>query len=311
MRVLLTGGCGYCGSVLVPKLLNAGHEVKVWDVQWFGNHLKPHGRLTVENVDIRSLPPHELWADAIIHLAAIANDPTGDLDPKLTWEVNALATTQLAAWAYQSCVKQFIYASSGSVYGVSDKPQVMELDELNPISEYNKTKMVSERVLLSYQDLMSVCIVRPATVCGMSPRMRLDLMVNQFCIRAFTSSRIDVWGGKHQRPNIHIEDLTDLYCWLLERPQVRGIFNASSENLSVLQIAQKVTAYLSCAIVQTPAVDPRSYRMNSDLLARAGFRCKRTVDDAIGDMLAAYSDGSLQESDACYNLKVMRANDIH
>ena len=148
MRVLVTGGCGYVGSVLVPKLLAAGHLVRVVDLQWFGNYLVQHPCLTVEQADFRQCEVNE---DAVIHLAAIANDPHGDLDPKLTWETNALGTMQLADKAARSGVKQFIYASSGSVYGISDAPQVTEDLPLFPLSEYNKTKMVAERVVLSYK----------------------------------------------------------------------------------------------------------------------------------------------------------------
>src|SRR5216684_1929686 len=171
MRVLVTGACGYKGTVLVPKLLSSGHEVIAIDTMWFGNYLKPHKNLNVEQVDVRDSDKIRLdGIDAIIHLSSIANDPCWDLDPKLTWEVSALATMQLADKAVRKGVRRFIYASSGSVYGVKEEARVTEDLELKPISEYNKTKMVSERVLLSYRDKMIVQIIRPATVCGYSPR---------------------------------------------------------------------------------------------------------------------------------------------
>ncbi len=311
MRITVIGGCGYVGSVLVPKLLRKGHEVRVWDVQWFGNYLAPHERLTVINQDIRMLPEPELWAECIIHLAGIANDPTGELDAKLTWETNVLATMRLAEWAYQSCVRQFIYASSGSVYGISDAIRVQENHPLNPISEYNKSKMVAERVLLSYAERMAVQIIRPATVCGWSPRMRLDVMVNALTIDALTKSKIVVMGGKRTRPNIHIEDVTDLYIWMLNREHLTGIWNAGFENLSVMQIARKVESFIKCAIVETPSTDIRSYRMDSDKLLAAGFKPALTVYHAIGDLLEQYARGKLRDEDNHYNLKVMKARDIH
>ena len=165
MNILVTGGCGYKGTVLVPKLLARGYRVNVADIMWFGNFLEPHDNLNVLKADIRDIEKIDLnGIDTIIHLASVANDPCGDLDPKLTWEISALATMQLADKAVRSNVKQFIYASSGSVYGVKEEDQVTEDLELKPISEYNKTKMVAERVLLSYSEKMSVQIIRPATV---------------------------------------------------------------------------------------------------------------------------------------------------
>ena len=187
MKILVTGACGYKGHVLVPKLLARGYEVIAFDLQWFGNFLAPHQNLTVVKGDVRDIDIIPLdGVDCIIHLSSIANDPCGDLNPKLTWEVSALATMQLADKAKRMGVKRFIYASSGSVYGVKEEAQVTEELELKPISEYNKTKMVGERVLLSYQDDMVVQIVRPATVCGYSPRMRLDVSVNLLTMLALS-----------------------------------------------------------------------------------------------------------------------------
>ena len=223
MKILVTGACGYKGTVLVPKLLVQGHQVIALDTQWFGNFLAPHPALTVLQQDVRDTHNIDLTGvDAIVHLASIANDPCGDLNPKLTWEVSALATMQLADKARREGVKHFVYASSGSVYGVKEEEQVVEDLSLEPISEYNKTKMVSERVLLSYQQDMTVQIVRPATVCGLSRRMRLDVSVNMLTVQALKNKRITVFGGDQTRPNIHIDDITDLYLFLLDNPQVTG-----------------------------------------------------------------------------------------
>jgi nucleoside-diphosphate-sugar epimerase len=306
MKILVTGGCGYKGTVLVPKLLGAGHVVVVLDIMWFGNFLLPHSNLTVVRGDVRDIENIDLGGmDAIIHLSSVANDPCGDLDPKLTWEISALATMQLADKAARCGVKQFIYASSGSVYGVKAEDQVTEDLELKPISEYNKTKMVSERVLLSYADKMAVQIVRPATVCGCSPRMRLDVAVNVLTMQALTKEKITVLGGDQTRPNIHIDDITDLYLFLLDHPEVTGIYNAGFENISIMDIARRVAKQIPAEIVATASNDPRSYRVNSDKLLATGFRPKKTVDDAIAEIAAKYRSGLLKDEDRFYNLRWM------
>jgi nucleoside-diphosphate-sugar epimerase len=307
MKVLVTGGCGYKGSVLVPKLIAKGHEVVAFDIQWFGNFLPEHPALTTVKGDIRNIDEVDLTGvDVIIHLASIANDPCGDLDPKLTWEISCLATMQLADRARREGVKRFIYASSGSVYGVSDAPQVTEDLELLPISEYNKTKMCAERIVLSYADDMVVQIVRPATVCGFSPRMRLDVSVNMLTMQALTNGRITVFGGDQTRPNIHIQDITDLYMFLLDHPEHTGIYNAGFENLSIMEIAQMVTNHVDAEVAVTPSNDPRSYRVNSDRLLATGFRPTYNVEEAIKEIVGMYRQGALKNEDQFYNLKWMQ-----
>lgn len=306
-KVLVTGACGYKGSVLVPKLLNAGYQVVAFDIQWFGNFLPEHSALEVIQGDVRNVAEIPLdGVDAIIHLASIANDPCGDLNPKLTWEVSALATMQLADEAARRGIKHFIYASSGSVYGVKDEDQVTEDLSLEPISEYNKTKMVAERVILSYQDKMTVQIVRPATVCGLSPRMRLDVSVNMLTVQALKNGRITVFGGDQTRPNIHIDDITDLYLFLLDNPQVQGVYNAGFENISIMDIAKHVATHVEADIVVTPSNDPRSYRVNSDKLLATGFKPKKCVEDAIREIVDAYKSGALEDQSRWYNLKWMQ-----
>lgn len=307
MKILVTGACGYKGTVLVPKLLSAGHEVLAIDTMWFGNYLEPHDKLTVKKIDVRDVDQIDLTGiDAIIHLSSIANDPCGDLDPKLTWEVSALATMQLADKARRKGVGRFVFASSGSVYGVKEEAQVTEDLELKPISEYNKTKMVSERVILSYKDDMVVQVVRPATVCGYSPRMRLDVSVNMLTMQALTKGKITVFGGDQTRPNIHIEDITDVYIFLLDHPEVTGVYNAGFENISILDIAKQVTRHVPAEIVVSESNDPRSYRVNSDRLLAAGYRPKKSVEDAIKDIIGKYRAGVLKDEDRYYNLKWMQ-----
>jgi len=307
MRILVTGACGYKGTVLVPKLLKAGHDVVAIDTMWFGNYLESHKNLMVMKADVRNVEQIDLdGTDAIIHLSSIANDPCGDLDPKLTWEVSALATMQLADKAVRHGVRKFIFASSGSVYGVKEEAQVTEDLELKPISEYNKTKMVSERVLLSYKDHMVVQIVRPATVCGYSPRMRLDVSVNMLTMQALTKGKITVFGGNQTRPNIHIDDITDIYLFLLDHPEVKGVYNAGFENISILDIAKQVTRHVPAEIVVTESNDPRSYRVNSDKLLATGYRPKKSVEDAIRDIILKFRSGVLKDEERYYNLKWMQ-----
>jgi nucleoside-diphosphate-sugar epimerase len=307
MRILVTGACGYKGTVLVPKLLAAGHDVVALDIMWFGNFLPSHPRLKVLERDVRDVDGIDLdGVDAIVHLSSVANDPCGDLDPKLTWEISCLATMQLADKAARKGVKRFVYASSGSVYGVKDEPQVTETLELKPISEYNKTKMVAERVLLSYANDLVVQIVRPATVCGYSPRMRLDVSVNMLTVQALTREEITVLGGSQTRPNIHIDDITDLYLFLLDHPEHTGVYNAGFENLSIMDIARRVTEHAPARITVKESNDPRSYRVNSDKLLKTGFRPKKTVDDAIREIAHKFRLGELKDDDRFHNLRWMQ-----
>lgn len=306
--ILVTGATGYKGTVLVPKLLALGHRVIAFDTQWFGNFLPSHDNLSVIKGDVRDTDTINLdGVDSIIHLASIANDPCGDLNPKLTWEVSALATMRLADKAKRSGVKQFIYASSGSVYGIKDEEHVTEDLTLEPISEYNKTKMVAERVLLSYASDMAVQIVRPATVCGVSKRMRLDVSVNMLTMQALKNGKITVFGGDQVRPNIHIDDITDLYIYMLDNPdKVSGVFNAGFENISIMDIAKMVQAKIACEIDVTPSNDPRCYRINSDKLLATGFTPNKNVDTAITEIITAYKQGLLKDEDHFYNLKWMQ-----
>jgi nucleoside-diphosphate-sugar epimerase len=307
MKIFVTGACGYKGSVLVPKLLALGHRVTAFDVQWFGNYLLASANLEIVRGDVREASEADLdGIDAIIHLASVANDPCGDLDPKLTWEISALGTMRLAELAVKLGIDRFIYASSASVYGVKEELQVTEDLSLEPLSEYNKTKMVAERVLLSYAPPLIAQIVRPATVCGISPRMRLDVSVNMLTMQALTNGRITVFGGDQVRPNIHIEDITDLYIYLLDHPEITGVYNAGFENISIRDIAERVVRIIPAEIVVTPSNDPRSYRVNSDKLLATGFRPRHGVDDAISEIVATYQRGVLKDEDRWHNLRWMR-----
>lgn len=311
MNVLVTGGCGYKGTVLVPKLLGRGYKVQVLDIQWFGNFLSNHPNLTITKGDVRDIDSINLQdVDIVIHLSSVANDPCGDLDPKLTWEISALATMQLADKSVRAGVKQFVFASSGSVYGIKDEDQVTENLQLKPISEYNKTKMVSERVLLSYQDDMKVQIIRPATVCGISPRMRLDVAVNLLTMQALEKGKITVFGGNQARPNIHMDDIIDVYLHLMDHPEHTGVFNAGFQNITIIDIAKLITKYIPVEVVVTESNDPRSYRINSDKLLATGFKPKKTVEHAIQEIIESYRSGVLRNEDHFYNLKWMEKTRI-
>ena len=308
MNILITGGCGYVGTVLTETLLNDGHKITVIDTQWFGNHLKEHPNLIIKKGDIRNIESINLEKiDTILHLANIANDPAVELNPTLSWEVNVLAAQQLADKAIRNGVKHFVYASSGSVYGVKDEPQVTEDLSLVPISVYNKTKMVVERVLLSYKDKMQVHCIRPATVCGMSPRMRLDVSVNMLTFQALKNKKITVFGGDQTRPNIHMKDMVRVYQHFVNNSDIEsGCYNAGFENISILQIAEMVKNKLGAEIIVSESNDPRSYRQNSDKLLNTGFKQEYGVDYAINEIIDAYNDKKLVESDSCYTVKWMK-----
>jgi len=308
MNILMTGGCGYIGTVLTEKLLADGHKLKVIDTQWFGNHLKAHPNLTVLKEDIRNIDDIDLnQIDTVLHLANIANDPAVELNPTLSWEVNVLAAQQLADKAVRNGVKHFVYASSGSVYGVKDEPHVTEDLTLVPISVYNKTKMVAERVLLSYRDKMQVHCIRPATVCGISPRMRLDVSVNMLTFQALKNNKITVFGGNQTRPNIHIKDMVRVYQHFVNNSVIEsGCYNAGFENISILDIAEMVKDKLGAEIIISESNDPRSYRQNSEKLLKTGFQQKYGVEYAINEITEEYKKGNLVESDQCYTVKWMK-----
>ena len=311
MNVLVTGGCGYVGTKLTEALLaRTPHEVAVLDSMWFGNHLAPHPRLTVHAMDVRKIDELDLSGyDTIFHLANIANDPSVELNPYSSWEVNVLAGMRLVDRAARQGVTQLLFASSASVYGLKSEPRVTEDLELFPLSEYNKTKMVAERVILSYADAMVTTIIRPATVCGYSPRMRLDVVVNMLTMQALTRGAVTVLGGDQIRPNIHIDDLVDLYLFAFER-RLAGVYNAGFENLTVLDIAQAVTREMPARIDVKPSNDPRSYSICSDKLLATGFAPKKNVQIAVREIAAASRDGRLRDEPICYNVGWMRQHDF-
>lgn len=298
MNILVTGGCGYVGSVLVPVLLRTNHKVTVIDTQWFGNKLKKHKNLKNLKADIRNIKKINLKKiDTIIHLAGIANDPGADLNETLSWEINVLATRQLVEKAIASGVKHFIYASSGSVYGVKKEKKVTEDLNLIPISTYNKTKMIAENVLMSYEKKIKVHCIRPATVCGLSPRMRFDVSVNLLTMHALKSRNITVLGGNQIRPNIHINDMVNVYLHFLKNKKLpSGSYNAGFENISIMNIAKKIKRLTKTKIIVKKSNDPRSYRQFSGKLLKTGYVQKFTVDNAIRDIIKVYSKKKIENN---------------
>jgi len=323
LHVLVTGGAGYVGAVLVPKLLARGHRVTVLDLYIFGDQVlkavSGHPGLREVKGDIRDrrLLERELTGvDAVIHLACISNDPSFELNPELGKSINYDAFLPLVEISKDKGVRRFIYASSSSVYGIKDEENVTEDLPLQPLTDYSKYKALCEEVLSKAQAPgFTSLILRPATVCGYSPRLRLDLAVNILTNLAVNTGRITVFGGAQKRPNIHIEDVTDLYVRSLEWPDesIDGqIFNAGYENHMVAQLADMVAGVVGrekVEIVTTPTDDHRSYHISSERIKRMlGFEPAHTVEEAIRDLSGAYAKGFIPNAmtdKRYYNIKTM------
>ena len=306
-KLFVTGGCGYVGSLMINSFLNQ-YTIKNVDNQWFGNKLKEDNNLINIKEDIRNLSGDFIEDDtyAVIHLANIANDPSVELDQTLSWEVNVLAAKNLIEKSIKAGVKKFIYASSGSVYGVKSEMKVTEDLDLVPISAYNKTKMICERLLLSYKDKIDVYIVRPATVCGLSPRMRFDVSVNMLTLQALKNKKITIMGGSQTRPNIHINDMIGVYEHILTNDIEQGIYNAGFENISILDLGKKIQNKIDCKINIIESNDPRSYRQCSDKLIETGLEQKFNVNNAIDEISDAFYNKNLTDDDSCYTVKWMK-----
>ena len=306
-RLYVTDGCGYVGSLMIQKFLKK-YDILNVDTQWFGNKLIKNNNLLNIKEDIRNLSGEFIEKNtyAVVHLANIANDPSVELDQTLSWEVNVLAAKNLIEKSIKAGVKKFIYASSGSVYGVKNEMKVTEDLDLVPISTYNKTKMICERLLLSYRDKIDVYIVRPATVCGLSPRMRFDVSVNLLTLQALKNKKITIMGGSQTRPNININDMVGVYEHILTNNVEQGIYNAGFENISILDLGKKIQRKIDCEIEIIESNDPRSYRQCSDKLIETGFAQKFNIDNAIDEISDAFYSNNLVEDDSCYTVKWMK-----
>ena len=328
-HVLVTGGAGYVGSMLVPALLDNGYKVTVLDCMYYGFHHLPLAdtALTIVNGDIRDTASVEIAlsddVDAVIHLACISNDPSFDLDEGLSRTINLDSFEPLVQASKAAGVKRFIYASSSSVYGVSEDPNVVEENELKPLTLYSQFKAECEPILLSYADDEFVAtVIRPATVCGYGPRCRLDLSVNILTNHAVNKCEITVFGGSQKRPNLHIKDMIAAYqCFLLAEDEKlqRRIFNVGFQNHSIMSIAEIVKKVVEeeypekapINIKVTDTNDLRSYQINADRVARElDFHPQFTIEDAVRDLCNAFERGKLPnsfEEDWYYNVRTMQA----
>ena len=320
-RVFITGGAGYVGAALVPRLLTEGYAVTVFDLMLYGEDVIPsHPGLTMIKGDIRdagelrrSLSGH----DAVIHLACISNDPSFELNPDLGRSINLTAFEPLVLESKRAGVTRFIYASSSSVYGIKAESDVHEGMSLEPLTDYSRFKADCEDILAKYESPeFTTVTIRPATVCGYSTRQRLDVVVNILTNLAFHKRQISVFGGKQLRPNLHIDDMADAYLALLKAPRelIAGeIFNAGAENQSVSELAETVRSVVGedVQLITTPTNDNRSYHISSKKIAdKLGFKPQRSIRQASVDLKRAFEDGRLPNSfddERYFNIKRMQS----
>jgi nucleoside-diphosphate-sugar epimerase len=326
-RVFVTGGAGYVGSLLIPQLLDRGYKVTSYDISYYGDNFLPKSNpnLKVVQGDIRDtakLANAVAGHDAFVSLACISNDASFELDEKLSTSVNLDAFEPMVLAAKKAGVKRFVFASSSSVYGVSDQPNVTEDHPLVPLTLYNKYKGMCEPLLLKHTGPGFVGVVfRPATICGYAPRQRFDLSVNILTNHAINNGKITVFGGEQMRPNLHILDYCAAVHLLLEAPDEKianEIFNVGYQNMSIMEIAVLVQRVVQeefpekgkIGIVTTPSDDKRSYHINSDKIRRVlGFVPKHSIEEAVRDLCRAFKDGRLPNSmadDIYYNVRRMK-----
>jgi nucleoside-diphosphate-sugar epimerase len=323
--IFVTGGAGYVGHVLVPRLLDQGYDVVVYDTFWFGDRLPKNPRLRRVKGDIRDLEAVAdavAGADAVIHLACISNDTSFALDEKLSTSINLHAFAPVVLACERAGIKRFVNASTSSVYGVSDAPEVFEDHPKVPLTYYNRYKWECEQILAELDPDFEWVTIRPATVCGYSPRCRLDLSVNILTNHAVNKGKITVFGGAQKRPNLHIEDMVDAYQMLLtiDGDKIdRKTFNCGFQNLSIMEIAQIAKSTVEEAFPEkapitievTESEDKRSYHINSDKIQRElGFTTRRTIQDAVRDLCVAFKKDLLPHSfdnEAYYNVRTLKA----
>lgn len=329
-KVLCVGGAGYVGAVLVPMLLERGHEVRVLDLYLYGKEAleSVRGNPNLDEVtgdlrDIDLVRRSLEGCDAVIHLACISNDPSFELDPALGKSINYDPFAPTLAACKDAGVDRFVFASSSSVYGISDDPDVDEDHPLNPLTDYSKYKAMCEELLFSEQaDDFTTVALRPATICGYSPRQRLDLTVNILTSHAYNNDKITVFGGEQERPNLHMLDCCDFYVQLLELPAERvagKVYNAGYENHTVRDIAEIVRGVVArkrglepgaIDIVTTPTDDIRSYHISARRIERElGLTYKRTIEDGAADLCDAFAAGRLPDpltSVRYSNVKLMK-----
>ena len=307
-KILVTGGSGYKGNKLIKELLKKNYSIINVDKNLFGNYFIKHPKIKNYKIDLIDIDKINLKnVYACIHLASIANDPMTEINPSLSWETSALSTKILLDKLIKNKVKKIIYASSGSVYGIKKEKKVTEDLKLEPISTYNKVKMVTERVLISYKDKIDTIILRPATVCGMSERMRLDLSVNLLTYQALKYNKITVFGGKQKRPNVHIDDIIDCYIFFLKKNIKFGVYNIGFENLSIFNIAKIISKEIGAQIkLKKDYSDPRSYNLDSSKLLKIGFKPKKRIIDAIKEFKFAFKSGEFKDKPNFHSIKWLK-----
>ena len=321
-RVLVTGGAGYVGAKLVPRLMQEGYEVTVLDLMIYGDDVLPaeseklkscRGDIRDQQMLRRLIPGH----DAIIHLACISNDPSFELNPALGKSINRDAFEPMVNIAQGEGVRRFLYASSSSVYGIKEEANVNEEMTLEPLTDYSRFKAECEDILNSYiSETFEPVTIRPATVCGYSKRQRLDVVVNILTNLAYHKREITVFGGEQLRPNIHIDDMVDSYIVMLnaEREHVAGeIFNVGYENQSVKCLAETVRGVVGndVRLSTVPTDDNRSYHISSEKVRRKlGFSATHSVEEAVRGLVTAFENGSLPDSlndEKYFNIKKMQS----
>ncbi|MDC1296603.1 SDR family oxidoreductase [Alphaproteobacteria bacterium] len=320
-KILITGGGGYVGSVLVPLLLKNNYQVTVLDLMIYGSHvLKPHPNLKISKIDIRNINEVDTIIsqnDTLIHLACISNDPSFELNPLLGREINLDAFEPIVKSSIKNNIKKFIFASSSSVYGIKKELNVTEEMSLEPLTDYSKYKAACEEILFKYSsDKFCTTVIRPATVCGYSPRQRLDVVVNILTNLAYHKKEITIFGGEQLRPNIHIDDMADAYLAILNSNTNlinKRIFNAGYENQKVKEIANEVKEVVGdeVKLIKVKSDDNRSYHISSEKIKNElGFTTKKTIKDAILDLKKAFDNNLLHQplvNENYFNIKKMQS----
>ena len=300
MNILIIGGAGYIGTNLCNYLSKKNFTVTCLDTFWFGNFLNKYVKKI--KADIRTFNFAKLGRfDCVIDLAYLSNDPLCEVDARHTWESGPLAVYKILEFCKKKKINKFIFASSGSIYGLKKEKNVTEKLGLDPLTDYNKSKMICEKVVESYNKDLNTVIVRPATVCGISPRLRLDVVLNLFCYQAFFKKKISVLGGKQTRPLVNIKDMVRSYEFFLNKKNLSGCFNLGFENKTVKEIALDVKKIIPCDITFLKSNDNRSYRINSNKILKFGFRPKFNSIDAIHDLKNIF-DNNFKPSEINWNL---------